>query len=745
MSDTTGSTGPSGVPGAPDPAGSPGMMGSDGHSTESTGSTGPTAPAAAAAHSASSAARAAAGAGAAAVWAASGTSGPSATAGNAPAGLTAGPGEPAGAAAPLEILLLEDSAFDAELLQASLDHTHPRARVTWVKDEAGLLGALETQRFDLILSDYQLAGFNGAEALTLAQLHAPGTPFIFVSGVIGEENTVELLKRGATDYVMKGRLTRLSVAIDRALREVRQREAQRLVEAQLREADALYARVVDSLQEYAVILLDTEGRIRDWNQAASSIFGHTLDEVRGRSAELLLTPEDRAAGVLDRQLAEALTQGSARDDRWLMRQNGGRLRAEGAVTPLYSVSGEATGFSKIIRDITPAFEAREALRLAKEEAERASELKDQFLAVLSHELRSPLSAITGWADILNNFSDAHPLLGKASTVIRRNAQLQARMINDLLDMSAVVAGKLRLQTAPLDLANLASETVLGSLHEAQGKGVALNCHADGTVWINGDVERLSQVIANLVGNAIKFTDRGGRVNVEVHVDGTEAVLRVSDTGRGISPAFLPYVFDRLRQEDGSFTRKAGGLGLGLAIARAIAELHQGQISAHSPGPGCGACFELRLPVLEDCALPPPPATGTMALSDDSLAGVRVLLVDDEEDAREVGQVALSRLGAKVRVAGSAAEALAVLNDERFDLLVSDIGMPDMDGRSLIREVRRMPGGSAADLPAVALTAFAMVSDRQEGLAAGFQGYVAKPIELGTLTRAIREALDGRTC
>ncbi len=669
-----------------------------------------------------------------------------ASSGSAPTGVAALTGAAeldASAGVPLEILLLEDSAFDAELLQASLDHTHPRARITWVKDEAGLLGALETQRFDLILSDYQLAGFTGAEALTLAQHHAPNTPFIFVSGVIGEENTVELLKRGATDYVMKGRLTRLSVAIDRALREVRQREAQRLVEAQLREADALYARVVDSLQEYAVILLDTEGRIRDWNQAASSLFGHTLDSVRGRSVDLLLTPDDRAAGVLDRQLALALTQGSARDDRWLMHQNGTRLRAESAVTPLYSVSGEATGFSQIIRDVTPAFEAREALRLAKEEAERASELKDQFLAVLSHELRSPLSAITGWADILNNFSDAHPLLGKASTVIRRNAQMQARMINDLLDMSAVVAGKLRLQTAPVDLANLASETVLGSLHEAQSKGVALHCQADGAVWIDGDVERLSQVLANLIGNAIKFTDRGGRVDVEVRTDDGEAVLRVSDTGRGISPAFLPYVFDRLRQEDSSFTRKAGGLGLGLAIARAIAELHQGRISADSAGPGRGASFELRVPVRMDCARPPPPNTGTMALSEDSLAGVRVLLVDDEEDAREVGQVALSRLGAKVRVASSAAEALAVLNDERFDLLVSDIGMPDMDGRSLIREVRRMPGGSPQDLPAVALTAFAMVADRQEGLAAGFQGYVAKPIELGTLTRAIREVLDGR--
>ena len=492
-----------------------------------------------------------------------------------------------------------------------------------------------------------------------------------------------------------------------------------------------------------MILLDTEGRIRDWNRAATAIFGHPLEAIRGMSCEILLTPEDRAADVLARELAQAVTQGYIRDDRWLMRRDGSRLRAEGTVTPIHASTGEPTGFSKIIRDVTLAFEAREALREAKEEAERTSELKEQFLAVLSHELRSPLSAITGWADILTNFSDAHPLLGKAAAVIRRNAQLQARMINDLLDMSAVVAGKLVLQTAPLNLSALADDAVLASLHEAQAKGVALHCRTSGQVWVHGDAQRLSQVLGNLIGNAIKFTDGGGSVEVEVRQEDGHALLRVKDTGRGISPQFLPYVFDRLRQEDGSFTRKAGGLGLGLAIARAIAELHHGRIYAASPGPGRGSTFELSVPVIKGQALPPPPVTEPMALSDDTLTGVRVLLVDDEEDAREVGQVALSRLGAKVSVAGSAAEALELINQSRFDLLVSDIGMPDMDGRSLIRAVRRLPNGSAHELPAVALTAFAMVSDRQEGLAAGFQGYVAKPIEMARLTRTIREVLDGQ--
>jgi PAS domain S-box-containing protein len=641
----------------------------------------------------------------------------------------------------LRILLLEDSAFDAELLAASLDSAYPDHRLTWVTDGAGFRQALQDQEFDLVLSDYQLPEFNGAEALAHARAVQPDTPFIFLSGVIGEENAVELLKRGATDYVTKGRLSRLPLVIERALREVEQRQAQQRVQAQLREADALYARVVDSLHDYAVILLDREGMIRGWNRAAGSIFGRRLDEVAGQSANLLFSPEDREAGVLQREMATALAVGSARDDRWLMRQDGTRLRAEGVVTPIYSATGEHTGFSKIVRDVTASYEASQLLRQAKEEAERSNELKDQFLAVLSHELRSPLSAISGWADILEKHAAGNEVLAKAALVIRRNAQLQTRMINDLLDMSAVVAGKLVLQQGTLDIAALTSEALLSHVHIAQARNIVLECQSGGVLWVTGDAQRLTQVIANLVGNALKFSTDGGRVIVTTRLDDDGmAVLSVQDEGRGISPEFLPHVFDRLRQEDGSRTRKAGGLGLGLAITRAIVELHGGRIAAHSDGPDLGARFDVRLPV----APPPPnPLAAQVVEPADApaphLDGLRLLLVDDEDDAREVGQAALRELGAEVTAAGSAREALALLEARRFDVLVSDIGMPEMDGLSLIRTVRRQP--ATATLPAVALTAFAMLPDRQAGLSAGFQRYVAKPIDIRKLGNAIREALQ----
>lgn len=641
--------------------------------------------------------------------------------------------------APLNILLLEDSAFDAELLQASLEAAYPAARFIWVQDEAGFTQALAQQRFDLILSDYQLPDFNGAEALDHARVAAPQTPFVFVSGVIGEENTVELLKRGGTDYVMKGRLTRLPIVIERALREVAQRDAQLQVQAQLREADALYARVVDSLQDYAVILMDHEGRIRDWNRAAGSIFGHTLADVRGESTEILFAPDDRAAGTLQREMATALATGSARDDRWLMRKDGSRLRAEGVLTPLYSATGEHTGFSKIVRDVTAPYEASELLRQAKEEAERSNELKDQFLAVLSHELRSPLSAIAGWADVLEKRAGGDELLTKASLVIRRNAQMQTRMINELLDMSAVVAGKLVIQREVLDLSALAAEALLSHLHVAQGRRIELACQGSEVLWVSGDAQRLTQVIANVVGNALKFSPDGSRVEVTTRLDGDMALLSIQDSGRGISPEFLPHVFDRLRQEDSSRTRKAGGLGLGLAIARAIVELHGGRIEAHSDGPEHGSRFDVRLPIAAaPAAKPTAPALNASDRAAPRLDGIRVLFVDDEEDARDVGQAALRELGAAVTVASGAREALALLAEPAFDVLVSDIGMPEMDGLTLMRTVRQQP--ATARLPAVALTAFAMLPDRQAGLAAGFQRYVAKPIEVRGLATAILEAL-----
>jgi CheY-like chemotaxis protein len=303
----------------------------------------------------------------------------------------------------------------------------------------------------------------------------------------------------------------------------------------------------------------------------------------------------------------------------------------------------------------------------------------------------------------------------------------------------MMAGKLVLNTEPVDLSALAREVVLSHLHSAQQKGLGLVARAGGPAIVDGDNRRLMQVLNNLVGNAIKFTPAGGNVTVQVGVEDGQAVLEVADNGRGISPAFLPHVFERMRQEDGSGGR-AGGLGLGLAIARGIVELHGGTIAVNSPGTGKGTTVSVTVPSAAEAAAPVAPAPGGSAEDhlDADLIGLRVLLVDDEQDAREVAQVALTSLGAKVTVATSGAQALELLKSGRvFDVLLSDVGMPQMDGLALLRVVRAHPDDRVRRLPAVALTAFALETDVQAGLSAGFQDYVAKPISIRRLSEAIQ--------
>jgi signal transduction histidine kinase/ActR/RegA family two-component response regulator len=382
-------------------------------------------------------------------------------------------------------------------------------------------------------------------------------------------------------------------------------------------------------------------------------------------------------------------------------------------------------------------------RVAREEAERLTRMRDEFMATVSHELRSPLSAITGWSDILLRKGGADETLSKAAAVIRRNALLQARLIDDLLDMTAVLAGKLTLSSSHFDLVALVREVALSFTQAAREKGVMLTCGESPPASVVGDPKRIAQVLSNVLGNAVKFTDTGGRIEVEAWADREAGHVKVTDTGRGISPSFLPHVFDRMRQEDGSIRRQAGGLGIGLAIAKAVVELHGGAIRADSRGLGAGTTFTISLPLASSDA--PEPAAEPVATdsSQVDLSGTRVLLVDDELDAREVAQVTLASLGAMVSTAASAAEALRMLAHGRFDALVSDIGMPVMDGLALIDAVRRLPDPATREIAAVALTAFAMESQRRTGLDAGFDVYVAKPISMWRLGQAIRLAQSAR--
>jgi signal transduction histidine kinase/CheY-like chemotaxis protein len=381
-------------------------------------------------------------------------------------------------------------------------------------------------------------------------------------------------------------------------------------------------------------------------------------------------------------------------------------------------------------------------RAARVEAERAALLKDQFLATLSHELRTPLNAILGWARLLRKSVGKLPELERPVEVIERNARLQAKLIEDLLDVSRIVSGKMRIANEPISMSGVVHAALTAALPNADSKHVNIAASIpEDLPQVSGDASRLQQAVTNLLANAIKFSHEHGQVRVELRKQGNYIDFSVSDDGIGISEEFLPHLFDRFRQADASTTRRHGGLGLGLTIVKQLAELHGGSVRASSPGLQRGATFVLSLPIIEDETAPLSTELACAVLSDTVLSDVRVLVVDDEPDSREfIGRV-LRDARASVELVSSVEEALAKLSLDSDYVLVSDIGMPGRDGYDLIRSVRQKYAPEA--VPAIAVTAFARVEDRDRALDAGFQIHLAKPVDPYEMTRAVAK-LRGRS-
>jgi signal transduction histidine kinase/ActR/RegA family two-component response regulator len=373
------------------------------------------------------------------------------------------------------------------------------------------------------------------------------------------------------------------------------------------------------------------------------------------------------------------------------------------------------------------------LQALNEEAERVNRVKDEFLATLSHELRTPLNAIIGWAHLLSVGGVPADRWSAAVQTILRNAHAQVRLVDDLLDVSRIISGKLHLRLAPLDMASVVGGAIDLVRNAAEAKDIQIHATMGPRQTLVGDAERLRQIAWNLLSNAVKFTPRHGRVDVTVGVRDSQVEFAVADTGIGIDPQFLPHLFERFTQADSSTTRQHGGLGLGLAVVRHLVELHGGTVTASSPGHGRGATFRVMLPIRAVVdALPSEPAAmraehgAATAAEPDRLRGLRVLVVDDEADARELVGTVLERYGAAVQAAESAREAFDVFCRWRPDVLVADVGMPLEDGYSLMRRIRTLPAGEGGITPAVALTAYAHATDRERALAAGFQEHVPKP-------------------
>ena len=405
--------------------------------------------------------------------------------------------------------------------------------------------------------------------------------------------------------------------------------------------------------------------------------------------------------------------------------------------------------SRYISELQRSEEAREQLLLRAEraltEAEAANRIKDEFLATLSHELRTPLTSLLGWSSVLREARRDEKVLAQGLDAIDRNAKVQAQLIDDLLDVSRIVSGKLNLEVWPLDVGSVTRAAINVVQPAADAKGIQLDYWAQpGLGAISADSARLQQIVWNLLSNAVKFTPHGGKIHVRVQRDEANAMVSVSDTGQGIDPEFLPRVFDRFRQADSSTTRSFGGLGLGLAIVRHLVELHGGTVSAQSDGTGKGATFSASFPLIADRAEPSPTMqNGEIHHSElRSLDGLRVLLVDDEVETREIISTVVERTGAEVKTCTSAREALSELADWRPHVILSDIGMPDEDGYSFINRVRLLPQDEGGNTPAAALTAYARDEDRKQALAAGYQMHIAKPIGAGQLVSMIAK-LAGR--
>jgi PAS domain S-box-containing protein len=511
---------------------------------------------------------------------------------------------------------------------------------------------------------------------------------------------------------------------------------------------AQLAAIVDSSDD-GIISKTLDGTITSWNRAAERLFGWTASEAVGRHITLII-PTERLSEEDD--VISRIRRGERVDhfETVRLRKDGSTVEVSITVSPVRDSEGVIIGASKIARDISDrrrTEEEREELlaraQAARSEAEAANRAKDDFLATLSHELRTPLNAILGWAQVLGNARSDPDTVDRALETITRNAKQQARLIEDLLDLSSILRGKVRLDRRPVDLVSVVTEALATIRTAAEAKEVDIRTRFDPSVGaVSGDPERLQQVFWNLLSNAVKFTPQRGIVDLGVETAASRVVVRISDTGIGIRPDLLPVIFERFRQADSSITRTHGGLGLGLAIVKQLVDLHGGTVEAASRGEGHGATFTVTLPM---APASPPRAHAPMATLRDAgrCDGVHALLVDDDADGRKLVELFLEQSGASVTAVDSAAEGLAALRQGRPDILISDLAMPEMDGYEFIRRVRDMPG--MGRVPAVALTAHASADVRIRSFQAGYDTYVAKPVDLVELIAVVtRLARPGRT-
>jgi signal transduction histidine kinase/DNA-binding response OmpR family regulator len=653
---------------------------------------------------------------------------------------------------PINLLLLCDSAQLSEEILSLLRESDFNLVAKQVENEEDYLIALNSS-VEIIIADYQYSKLDIFQARQILQEKQLILPFIVINGVDSARDAVTCIKAGATDYLSKNELPRLASVLQQTLNiiqsphyesseaecntyltdllsrlfsqatELKKQRQHRLAESIRREKVEValkksekQLRMLITKNPDGIVVVDKKGIVKFINPAALKLFNRQEEELLGELFGFPVAGEDK--NEVD------ISTGTGRELIAQMRV----VKVDWQGKPANLVT---------LRDITERKQAElERIRLLAK-AEAANRVKDEFLAVLSHELRTPLNPILGWTQLLRSNRIPPEKIDRALETIERNASLQSEMIKDLLDVSRILRGKLQLNPVSVDLINIINasiETVHLAAH-AKSVEIITNFPSE-TVFVEGDANRLQQIFWNLLSNAVKFNSSGGKVNIDIRLENSQAKIQIRDTGKGINSHFLPYVFDYFRQENSSSTRNTGGLGLGLAIVKYLVELHGGNIQVESPGIGEGATFIVEIPLMSNVET----HTETKRIISTKLdfGGINILIVDDEPDNLEFLQFVLETYGASVQTATSAPQAFKLFLKNKPDLLISDIAMPEVNGHTLMRQIRALPSEKGAKIPAIALTAYAGETNQQESLQAGFNLHLAKPIQAENLAQRVAE-------
>jgi PAS domain S-box-containing protein len=593
------------------------------------------------------------------------------------------------------------------------------------------LRVVRSARPHLVLLDVNLPDMSGLEVCRQIKSdpELEQTLVLHVSATsVTTDSKVRALIAGADSYLAE------PVDPDELVANVNALLRLKRAEEQLRQTNATLQAIVSSTP-VAIVTLDHDGVVRRWNVAAETIFGWSADEVLGRS--LPIAPDE--APAFAESLSRAASDGvSSSFDALVRRRDGTAIDVLVSVAPLRDGRGQIDGVLAVVDDISERKRSEREVARLYAESQAANRSKDEFLATLSHELRTPLNAMLGWVRLLRTGSLPEARRKHALEVVERNTLAQMRLIEDILDVSRIVSGKLQLRSQPVDLAHIVESAADTIRPTAEAAGIQLRVRIESpsgsdALRTAGDLQRIHQVVSNLLSNALKFTPPGGRIDVTLRRVQDSGEITVRDSGVGIDPALLPFVFDRFRQGDSGTARAHGGLGLGLAIVRHLVQAHGGHVTAASAGPGQGSTFIAAFPIVP-VPVQSDPSAELSAPGWMSLAGLSVLVVEDDADSRTLIETLLLARGADVTTAGSAEQALRVLGERVFDVLVADIGLPVVDGFNLLRSVRSI--AALEDLPAIAVTGFASEEDRLRVTAAGYAAHLPKPVDADALATTI---------